>query len=98
MFLPGIAVKLFRDGYSSANIHAMHSIKGISTANFFQHNFTNHLPIPENFFAFNLAASKFAQGSNYALNLGLKDMAYYDQTGATHTGSIGLPFRLEFEP
>ena len=45
--LPGIAIKLLRDGQHSGNFQAMNSLAGTKTHNFFESNFRTHLMEPE---------------------------------------------------
>ena len=78
--LPGVALKFFRDGQNSGNIHSMHSFKGNANPNFFLNNFSNHLP-EDNTVAFKFPASKFATASKYALTLGLRDFSTKSEDG-----------------
>jgi len=94
--LPGIAFKFWRTRVSSGNIHAMHSFKGNTTPNFFQHNFTNHLATTLDY-GFQMVATMFAKASKYALTLGLRDFATVDEAGDS-VGTPVIPFRVEFEP
>ena len=44
--IPGMGVKLLRDGVESANFVAMYSVDGQKSYNFFDNNFSNHIPDP----------------------------------------------------
>ena len=41
---PGMAVKLLRDGYDSANFVCTFSVDGQDSLDFFAHDFVNHAP------------------------------------------------------
>ena len=44
--IPGMGVKLLRDGIDSANFPAMYSVDGQNSLNFFANDFSNHIPTP----------------------------------------------------
>lgn len=85
-FVPGVGIKLLRDGRPSANFVAMPSLDPQQCAeeNFFARNFGNHVPLPKGF-AQRLLARKFWQASNCPLMVGLSDLA---------DGGPDFPFEL----
>eukprot|EP01098_Paradermamoeba_levis_P005394 TRINITY_DN2275_c0_g1_i3.p1 TRINITY_DN2275_c0_g1~~TRINITY_DN2275_c0_g1_i3.p1 ORF type:complete len:186 (-),score=69.39 TRINITY_DN2275_c0_g1_i3:68-625(-) len=77
---------------------AMVSLEGVSTPNFFLHDFTNHVPdLPYNApTALALLRATFAKASSWPSMLGLSDFARFDENGAETTPNY--PFRLIFHP
>jgi len=92
---PGMGVKFLRDGVDSANFVAMFSVDGQDTLNFFQHDWSNHIPEPEGKSLIPLAL-RFKTATEYIQTVGLSDMAAYTQDGAAE--SPVFPFSLRFEP
>lgn len=89
---PGMGIKFFRDGRTSANFVAMYSLDGqpCSDKDFFQHDWNNHIALTDNF-GLKIIAAKFWQASYCPLMVGLSDLA----TGAD--GAQGeFPFKLNF--
>mmetsp|Transcript_9941 Transcript_9941/g.31559 ORF Transcript_9941/g.31559 Transcript_9941/m.31559 type:complete len:296 (-) Transcript_9941:24-911(-) len=97
-FTPGFGLKLFRDGRQSANLFAMPSLDSqscFSSNNFFDRDFTTHVPTIGNFVAhpqnmgLALIARKFWQASYCPLMVGLSDFA---------DGSKNTPYMLKMKP
>jgi len=93
---PGIALKFLRDGVASGNMVAMFSVDGQQSWNFFKNNFTNHIPSFQSAALIPLGA-KFATATRNIQQVGLSDMARYDQTGA-EASTPSFPFSLNFVP
>jgi len=91
-FTPGMGIKFFRDGRPSANFVAMYSLDGqtCEDADFFKHDWSNHISATSNF-ALKLLAAKFWQASYCPLMVGLSDIS------SPAEGQVGVfPFRLRF--
>lgn len=97
--VPGIGLKFFRNRMSSTNMMAMYSLSGQSSFNFFEHDFTNHVPElgTSASVVLRLARSAFAAASEWPTMLGLSDFARYTQDGNA-VASPEFPFRLVFHP
>lgn len=96
--IPGVAIKLFRDGQHSGNFHAMSSLKGTKTHNFFESNLRTHLMEPAEYDLFVLAGmAKLAEGSSYCFTLGTRDFSEYDAAGNPEYRPK-FPFRLTLVP
>jgi len=93
---PGIGLKFLRDGVASGNMVAMFSVDGQQSWNFFKNNFTNHIPALTSPSLIPLGI-KFATATRNVQQVGLSDMARYDQTGA-EVSSPSYPFSLNFVP
>jgi len=93
---PGIGLKFLRDGVASGNMVAMLSVDGQPSWNFFKNNFTNHIPGMKSPKLAPLGA-KFATATLHVQQVGLSDMARYDQTGA-EVSPPSFPFSLNFVP
>jgi hypothetical protein len=78
--LPGIALKFFRNGVFSGNIHAMDGLDPTTTANFFEYQFSNHMKEKQTW-DMKLAASKFAQANDHPISVGLSNFGKYDESG-----------------
>jgi len=93
---PGMGLKFFRDGRKSANFVSMYSLDGqpCSDTDFFQHDWSNHIPLTDNF-GLEIIAAKFWQASNCPLMVGLSDMASDADDVAPARGSF--PFQLNFK-
>jgi len=79
-FVPGIGVKLLRDGMPSANFVAMDSVDGQESGNFFEADFSNHIAKPQSV-PQKLLGRKFAQTSSPPELVGLSDIATYRRNG-----------------
>lgn len=95
-FTPGMAIKCLRDGIKSANIIVMYSVEGQPSWNFFEKDFTNHIPEKISDFALKALAKKFAQATPFVSTLGTRDFATYDESGKKVDPV--LPFSLVFKP
>jgi len=93
---PGIGLKFLRDGVASGNMVAMLSVDGQPSWNFFKNNFTNHIPALASPALAPLGA-KFATATPHVQQVGLSDMARFDQTGA-EVSTPSFPFSLNFVP
>jgi len=94
--VPGFGIKFLRSGIHSGNFFAMPSLDGQSDFNFFALNFTNH-PVKPTGWALQIVAKKFAEASNCPLNVGLSDVARYDESGKEAT-NINFPYKIIFSP
>ena len=78
----------------------MYSLEGQESFNFFEHDFTNHVPDinPATAdFATKALVKTFKSASAWPTMLGLKDTASYDQKG-NQINSPKYPFRLVMHP
>jgi len=93
---PGMGLKFFRDGRRSANFVSMYSLDGqpCSDTDFFQHDWSNHIPMTDNF-GLKIIAAKFWQVSNCPLQVGLSDVASDADGVAPARGSF--PYELKFK-
>ena len=94
--IPGMGVKLLRDGIDSANFPAMYSVDGQNSLNFFANDFSNHVPDPVNP-AFALLGARFDTATHYIQTMGLSNMADFTQEG-TYEDNIKFPWKLRFAP
>jgi len=96
-FTPGMGIKFLRDGRPSANFVAMYTLDGqpCEEANFFQHEWSNHIPMTDNF-GLKIVAAKFWQASYCPLNVGISDLASLEDHKAAQAGTF--PFQLIFDP
>jgi len=94
---PGMGLKFFRDGRRSANFVSMYSLDGqpCTDGDFFQHEWSNHIPMTDNF-GLKIIAAKFWQASYCPLMVGLSDMASEADGVAPAPGTF--PFQLVFKP
>jgi hypothetical protein len=92
---PGMGVKFLRDGVDSANFVAMFSVDGQDTLNFFEHDWSNHIPDVTSLSLIPLEL-RFKTATKYIQTVGLSDMAAYTQDGVEE--SPVFPFSLRFEP
>jgi len=79
-FTPGIGVKLLRDGMPSANFVAMNNVDGQESGNFFETDFSNHIPKPTSI-PQKILGNKFARTSSPPELTGLSDIATYHRNG-----------------
>lgn len=93
---PGMGLKFLRDGRRSANFVSMYSLDGqpCSDGDFFQHDWSNHIPMTDNF-GLKIIAAKFWQASYCPLMVGLSDMASEADGVAPAPGAF--PFQLIFK-
>ena len=94
--LPGMGVKLLRDGVDSANFVAMYSVDGQSSLNFFANDFSNHIPDAKSLSLKPLEA-RFATATKWIQTVGLSNMAKYTQDG-TEEANVVFPWKLRFAP
>ena len=91
-----MGLKLLRNGVHSANLVAMFSVNGQSTWNFFQNNFTNHIPSASGV-ALTTLAHKFATATPYVQTVGLSDFSNFTQDGQ-QVSDPKFPWQLIFVP
>lgn len=72
--IPAASFKFLRNAVTSCNIHAMPSMDGQISSNFFQNDFKNHIPKPRDFVT-RVMSNKFKQASNCTRCTGLKHCA-----------------------
>lgn len=94
---PGMGLKFLRDGIDSGNMVAMYSVDGQPTWNFFANDFTNHIPDADTAQT-KLLSSHFASFTQWITEVGLSDMAKYDQNGKDYGSNLNFPFSLRFHP
>lgn len=95
-FTPGFGIKFLRDGVYSANTVAMFGVNGQPSWDFFQNEFSTHIPEADGF-ALKLLNFKFSQATKYTTMMGNKDIALYDQYGNI-SGTPHYPYKLTFKP
>jgi len=103
-FIPGVGVKLFRDGMPSANFVAMEGVDGQESGNFFERDFSTHIP-PARSFAQRLMTQKFARTYDPPEMVGLSDIASFDgkgnKIGSCNQGEepvVNFPYELIMKP
>jgi len=96
-YTPGMGMKFLRDGRESANFVAMYTLDGqtCNETNFFEHEWSNHIPLTDNF-GLQIVAAKFWQASYCPLMVGLSDMASTSPDELAAPGTF--PFQLIFKP
>lgn len=94
-FPPGLGIKFTRSGVHSGNFVALVSLDA-STWNFMAFNFSNHIAAPAST-ATKVLVQKFQQASQCPSQVGLSDMAKYDQSGA-EAAQPKTPFKLFMVP
>lgn len=96
---PGVGVKVLRDTLPSCNFVAMYALGGQSSFNFFEHDFTNHVPAlgTDADTSLVLLAKKFATVSKWPTMVGLSDCATFDAQGKKEANPR-MPFRLVLHP
>lgn len=92
---PGMGVKFLRDGADSANFVAMFGVDGQNDLNFFQNDWSNHIPSVKSKALVPLAL-RFKTQTDYIQTVGLSDMASITQEGVTEDPIF--PWKLRFEP
>lgn len=101
---PGISIKLFRDGVTSANLVAMWSLFGQShESNFFKHPLSNHVSaLPSinfstKFLTLTLLNKRFSKMDSVTNVVGLSDFVKNMNDG-TSISEPKAPFALVFQP
>lgn len=95
---PGMSLKFLRDGLPSANLLAMYGVNGFPSWNFFFKDFSNHIP-NANGIPLKLLSCKFAQATKYITEIGMKDMAQFDEKGREIAeDEANFPWKLIFRP
>jgi len=93
--IPGFGIKFSRTGVHSGDFVLLQTTFPAPSFNFFQMNFSNHLPyrVPdaEQF----VVVKKFEQASQCPLQIGISDLAKYSQSGKIHSPPK-FPFKLFF--
>lgn len=79
-FVPGVGVKLFRDGMPSANFVAMEGVEGQESGNFFERDFSTNIAAASTFTR-RLMEQKFARTYKPPGMVGLSDIASFDEKG-----------------
>jgi len=92
---PGMGVKFLRDGVDSANLVAMFGVDGQDNLNFFENDWSDHIPDPKDKLLIPLEL-RFKTATDYIQTVGLSDMASYTQEGTQETPVF--PWSLRFEP
>ena len=96
-FPPGLGIKFAHTGVHSANYVALNSLDA-ATFNFFALNVSNHIGAAAST-ATKVLVKKFQQASQCAPQVGLSDLAKYDQAGTeVEAGSVKFPFKLFLVP
>lgn len=90
-----MGVKFLRDGVDSANFVSMYSVDGQDSFNFFEHDWSNHIPDPHDITLKPLEA-RFGTATKWIQTVGLSDMAKYTQDGVEEDPVF--PWQLRFEP
>jgi hypothetical protein len=94
---PGISIKIFIDGKPSVNVGAMETLSGQSSCNFFEKDFSNHLPPPETVLH-KLVTLKFRTVSRHPQKWGIKEWATLFPNGTTVDDKVRAPYRLIWRP
>jgi len=96
-YTPGMGVKFLRDGRTSASFVSMYTLDGVTCddKNFFQRDWSNHVPLTDNF-GLKIVASKFWQASYCPIQIGISDLASPADGVPAERGSF--PYQLIFKP
>lgn len=86
-----MGLKFLRDGEDSANLVAMYCLDGQSSWNFFEHDWSEGVPDPEDW-SLKLLANRFATNTKYPSHVSLKDFSRDKQ------GKTIYPNKLKFKP
>lgn len=98
LLVPGLGLKLFRDGVPSANFVCLGETMSQESLNFFEAYQSNHISPPENS-AFQAIVIKFGTASKPSSMVGVTDLAQIDSTGIPiPIEEVISPFRLILEP
>ena len=92
---PGMGVKFLRDGADSANFVSMFGVDGQDSLNFFEHDWSNHIPSVSSKSLIPLAL-RFKTATKWIQTVGLSDMAAITQDGTAEDPVF--PWSLRFEP
>lgn len=76
-FTPGFGLKFLRDGLPSANFVAMFGVNGIPSWNFFNKDFSNHIPGAGGV-ALTLLSEKFSSATDNIQTVGLRELSLAD--------------------
>ena len=95
---PGLGVKFLRTNAESGNFVALFQLDPLpgNSYNFFEKNFSNHIPTSSDF-GKKILQKKFRQASNCPVQVGLSDLATFDQDGA-RASKPNFPFQIILEP
>jgi len=95
--IPGFAVKFFRDGMHSGNMHTISGLSARKTTNFFERDFINHIEESRSAFI-QVGAGLFSTGQSvFPMTVGTKNFASYTQAGQLEE-NIKFPFRVVYKP
>ncbi len=96
--VPGLGIKLFRDGVPSGNFVALVTLNPLpdSSYNFFESEFSNHIPTADTALTKTLVV-KFRQGSTCPNKVGLSDLTAFDSKGTKAEANL-FPFKLTMRP
>jgi hypothetical protein len=98
-FIPGMAIKILRDGAPSVNTVCMHSTSGQNSWNFFKNNFTNSFEIdPDSTFDKILLARRFRKVTPNISTVGIRDFAAYTESNSIPDDKVVYPYRFELHP
>jgi hypothetical protein len=92
---PGMGLKFLRDGMDSANLVAMYAVDGQESWNFFENDFTTHIPGING--ALNVLGAKFYTATNNIRQVGTNNWSRYGQDGVEVADPV-FPYRLVFRP
>ena len=92
---PGMGVKFLRDGTDSANFVSMFGVDGQDSLNFFEHDWSNHIPGNKSKALIPLSL-RFKTATKWVQTVGLSDMASITQEGISEWPVF--PWSLRFEP
>ena len=94
--IPGMAVKLLRDGHDSANFVCSGSIDGQASLDYFAGDFSNQVP---DIIAFKYKAVEVvgSRATDYVQAVGLSEMASYTQDGLVEA-EVVFPWSMRFAP
>lgn len=93
---PGMALKFLRDGIDSCSLVAMYSVDGQESFNFFENDFTTHIPVAQSISLLPLAA-KFNTATDYIQAIGVSDWAQHGSDGQA-ADEVHFPFSMRFHP
>jgi hypothetical protein len=93
---PGMGVKFLRDGVDSGNFVAMWSVDGQKSMNWFANDFFTHIADAKSPLFMPLE-KRFATATDYITDIGMSDMAKYDQDG-NEEAEVVFPWYLHFKP
>jgi hypothetical protein len=99
-FVPGIGIKMLRDGVPSGNVVFLHKLTPQDSWNFFKYPVSNHLSANGLGVAESALKMKFeTSGSDWVNMVGLSDVARYTQAGVrVPDATLNVPFQLLMVP